>query len=140
MLNKFDNSVTPVKEDLQNIVRVNHNYIMDFCNYIESNLSAKEQIDYSKCSAAPGWNFKYKKKGKSVCTIYPSEDFFTVLITLNFDDLEKFNVIKTDFQNATIEKITDIKPMNGTKWLMLDIKENSALSEAKRLIAMKYDL
>ncbi|WP_423245054.1 DUF3788 family protein [Heliorestis acidaminivorans] len=26
-------------------------------------------MTYSKCSAQPGWNVKYKKSGKSLCTL-----------------------------------------------------------------------
>ncbi|KAB2952754.1 DUF3788 family protein [Heliorestis acidaminivorans] len=36
---------------------------------MEEAYQAKPHITYSKCSAQPGWNVKYKKSGKSLCTL-----------------------------------------------------------------------
>ena len=41
-----------------------------------------EKIEYSMCSLEKGWNVKFKKSGKSLCTIYPREGYFTILIVV----------------------------------------------------------
>jgi len=136
MINKLDSGIKPTKQDLKEIIK--DRFIDDFCAYVEKEYAPKEQIDYSKCSAAPGWNLKYKLKGKTVCTIYPDKDYFTVLITMNYNDNDKFNIVKDNFLLSTTEMIERAKPMNGTKWLMLKVSDVESLRDAKKLIALKY--
>jgi hypothetical protein len=50
--------------------------------YIEETYKAKQHLDYSKCSAQPGWNVKYKKSSKSLCTLYPMPNYFIALIVV----------------------------------------------------------
>jgi hypothetical protein len=40
-------------------------------HFIQQRYSATPKIMYSKCSGKPGWNVKYQKSGKSLCTLYP---------------------------------------------------------------------
>ena len=36
----------------------------------------------SACSWEQGWNVKFKKAGKTLCTLYPRELFFTVMVVV----------------------------------------------------------
>ena len=47
-----------------------------------SKYNCKEQIEFSSCSWEYGWNVKFKKSGKTLCTIYPRENYFTVLVVV----------------------------------------------------------
>ncbi|WP_334291177.1 DUF3788 family protein [Alkaliphilus transvaalensis] len=38
---------------------------MKLVSHIEDTYKVKPQVEYSKCSALPGWNVKYKKSVKS---------------------------------------------------------------------------
>ncbi len=51
--------------------------------HIEENYNSAPESGYSRCSGAPGWNLKYKKGGKALCTIYPDDGFFTCLISVS---------------------------------------------------------
>ena len=48
----------------------------ELTDYIQEAYNVKPQMDYSSCSAQPGWNVKYKKSGKSLCTLYPMNGYF----------------------------------------------------------------
>ena len=135
----MDNSVMPDKAQLISVAQGKaYKLLESFCLYIEKNYNPKEQIDYSKCSGAPGWNLKYKSRGKTICTIYPYDDYFIALITLNFDALEKYNIVKAEFSIPLQEKIADIKTFNGSKWVMHEIRCENDLAEAIKLISLKY--
>ena len=54
----------------------------DLISYIEKTYKVKPQNSYSCCSAQPGWNVKYKKSGKSLCTLYPMDGFFIALVVI----------------------------------------------------------
>ena len=45
----------------------------EFCGEIMGTYRCAEKIEYSSCSMERGWNVKFKKSGKSLCTIYPRE-------------------------------------------------------------------
>ncbi len=42
-----------------------------FCSEVKSSCLCKETIMYSACSWEKGWNVKFKKSGRSLCTVYP---------------------------------------------------------------------
>ena len=46
------------------------------CIFLQSSYGSVPLIQYSGCSAAPGWNVKYRKGGKALCTLYPDDSFF----------------------------------------------------------------
>ncbi len=48
-----------------------------------STYNIEPKLEYSKCSMQRGWNVKYKKRGKSLCTLYPQEGYFKALVIVN---------------------------------------------------------
>lgn len=59
------------------------------CAEIEAKYSSKAKIEYSSCSLERGWNIKYKKSGKSLCTIYLRESYFTVMVVVDRKEKKK---------------------------------------------------
>ena len=51
-----------------------------FCLEIKTKYKCNEKIEYSSCSYEKGWNIKFKKAGKTLCTIYPRKNYFTVMV------------------------------------------------------------
>ena len=49
----------------------------------------KPNLEFSKCSWEPGWNVKFKKSGKTLCTVYPRENYFTVIVVIGKKEKEK---------------------------------------------------
>ena len=49
---------------------------------LEEGYRVSPRIEYSRCSMEPGWNIKYKKSGRALCTIYPRAGFFTCMISI----------------------------------------------------------
>ncbi len=94
------------------------------------------QIEYSKCSMQRGWNVKYKKKGKSLCTLYPEQDYFRALIVINERHVEVDLFVET-FCDYIKKLYRDTKFFNGSKWLMIDIKESITLEDVKELISIR---
>jgi len=56
----------------------------DLDNLLREKHKVKPKLAYSSCAMDSniwrGWNIKYQKSGKSLCTIYPQQGFFLVLI------------------------------------------------------------
>lgn len=136
-----NNKYTPTKQELMLKVQgESGEYLQEFCSYIESTFSPKVQVDYSGCNAAPGWNFKYKKSSKSICTVYPDEHYATILITMNFDLSEIYSVVCENFSQYFRDLVDRSSGMNNVKWLMIELKERKVLEDIIRLLELKYGI
>ena len=53
-------------------------------NHLRDNYKVAPKLAYSGCAMDHniwrGWNLKYQKSGKSLCTIYPQQGYFLVLV------------------------------------------------------------
>ncbi len=137
MIDKYDARMTPTKMQLIEYTGAAKALLTEFCAHVEGSYKVKESIDYSKCTAIPGWNIKYKLKGKSFCVIYPYEDYFSIMVTLAPKDLEKYQIVKTEFGELTQRIIAEAKPFNNTKWIITEVREQGALRDALKLAALK---
>lgn len=70
----------PALEDFAAYIR--NPVFMQFCSEIKKKYRCNEKIEFSRCSWERGWNVKFKKSGKSLCTVYPREGYFTVLVVV----------------------------------------------------------
>lgn len=105
------------------------------CVLIED-FGARPKLEYSGCSM-PGWNVKYKKKGKSLCTIYPNTNGFQVLVIAN-----ERNQVEIDFFIETCcEQIRELyrntNYLNGGKWLFVEVDNTSTLEDIIKLIEFR---
>ncbi len=106
---------------------------------IESNFSTKPKIAFSVCAAKPGWNVKYKKSGKALCTLYPEEESFTALIVLGDRDIVLFDNVKQAYTDYVKKLIDDTKLFNGTKWLMIKVTDQKIADDAMKLMHLKIE-
>jgi hypothetical protein len=78
----FDKEIQPTESELASFVGTEH--FIDLHNYLCENYKIKPKIAYSNCSMDNnvwrGWNIKYQKSGKSLCTIYPQQGYFLALV------------------------------------------------------------
>lgn len=105
--------------------------------YIEDNFKVKPNIVYSACSGKPGWNVKYKKSGKALCTLYPEKGFFIVLVVLGQDNRIIFDMDRSNYSKYVLEIYDKSAIFNGTKWLMINVTDRKILEDVKRLIQTK---
>lgn len=110
-----------------------------FNNFIRERYNASPKIMYSKCSGKPGWNVKYQKSGKSLCTLYPDKDDFIALIVVTMDLLPVIEALYEELTEEIKVTIKKANPFNGTLWLMLKADSEPALRDIKQLLLLKYE-
>ena len=110
----------------------------DICSFIKQSYNASPKIAYSKCSAKPGWNVKYQKSGKSLCTLYPERDSFVALIVILTELVPAIEALSNELEQEIVEQVRRVKPLNGTLWLMIQIKNETALNSIKQLLLLKH--
>ena len=79
MIDLQDKEYCPTLEEVGEYVR--NGVFGKFCCAVKETYKAKENIEFSSCSWERGWNIKFKKSGKTLCTIYPKEACFTVKVS-----------------------------------------------------------
>jgi hypothetical protein len=107
--------------------------------YIDEAYKAKQQIDYSKCSIQPGWNVKYKKGGKALCTLYPMPNHFIALVVVGVKEEGEVELaiemgLFSDYIKELYRK-TAFSAMG--RWLMIEVKDKEVLNDIKRLIEIR---
>lgn len=98
-----------------------------FCAELMETYSCGEKIEYSACSMERGWNVKFKKSGKTLCTIYPREQYFTVMLVIGRKEKESFEAILPDCCPALLEIYNRTKEGNGQRWMMIDLEDRDEL-------------
>ncbi|WZL71960.1 DUF3788 domain-containing protein [Clostridiaceae bacterium 35-E11] len=108
-------------------------------SFIQQRYNTSPKITYSKCSGKPGWNVKYQKSGRSLCTLYPEQEGFVVLVVITLELMPVIEGISTEFHPSILEMIRTAKPLNGTVWLMIPVEDQVILDDVKQLLLLKHE-
>ncbi len=136
MIDLQDKNICPALEDISEYVR--NPVFMQFCMEIKNTYQCNEKIEYSSCSWERGWNIKFKKAGKTLCTIYPREGYFTVMVVVGTKEKARVEAILPEC-SADLQSIYDqTKEGNGQRWLMIDVEDKESLyDDLLRLIQVR---
>lgn len=132
----FDDANAPQDSDAENFI--NNQLWGELNTFIKQKYSVKPLLSYSNCSAQPGWNYKYKRKGKALCTLYPEKGFFITLIVISEKEIaatEAVLPLLTDYTKNLYKNSPLMKRMG--KWLMISVKDNDILRDVKELLRIK---
>lgn len=99
----------------------------NFCTDIKTKYNGKEKLEFSSCSWEHGWNIKFKKSGKSLCTVYPRETYFTVLVVVGRKEKESVEAILPECPAEIQELYLQTKEGNGQRWLMIDLEDKDTV-------------
>ncbi|MHB8061241.1 MAG: DUF3788 domain-containing protein [Ruminiclostridium sp.] len=109
----------------------------ELCKFIELNYSLSPLIEYSKCSMQRGWNVKYKKSAKSLCTLYPMDGHFVVLIVIGRIEQIDYEIFIGNCCEY-IRNLYNSTPFScGGRWLMIEVKEQAVLDDIITLIRIR---
>ena len=112
----------------------------DLNGFLQEQYQSKPKIIYSTCAGKPGWNIKYQKSGKALCTLYPEKNCFVALVVIPLDLVPLVQGAEIPFHPQILDQIRRGKPFNGTFWLMITVNEPAALESVKDLIALKSSM
>lgn len=109
-----------------------------FCAKLENTYKAKAKIEFSKCSWEYGWNVKFKKSGKTICTIYPRGGYFTVLVVVGAKEKESAELLLPELSPEVQNIYHQTREGNGQRWLMIDLEdEDEAYESVLKLVELR---
>ena len=109
----------------------------EFNERIQSAYQIKPCMEYSRCSMQAGWNIKYKKGGKSLCTLYPMQGYFIALVVVGSHELTEAEFLMPQCSDYVQTVFKNTKTGNGQKWLMLEVRDRGIMDDVFRLINLR---
>lgn len=123
MWDKFNREKQP---DLAVIEKFVTNLVWnELVDYIMEEYQVKPIFEYSRCNPG-GWNVKFRKAGRSLCTLYPMAGYFICLIVISQKETADFTEQLESF-SSYLQKLNETtKEGMGQKWLMIEVKDRSS--------------
>jgi len=84
-----------------------------------------------------GWEVRYRRSGKSLCTLHPEKGAFTVLIVLGKKEVEQALDRLNEFSPYVSNIITGAKQYHDGRWLWLRVLNKRSTDDIKRLLQIK---
>jgi hypothetical protein len=75
----------------------------------------------------PGWNVKYQKSGKSLCTLYPMEGFFIALVVIGNKESFEAELMLPLLSSYTQSLYQNTAFSAGGRWLMINVTDQTIL-------------
>lgn len=124
-------------EPAQIAQNIAHPCYEELVSFIEETYRISPQIEYSKCSMARGWNVKYKKGNRSLCTIYPEVGSFCCMVVIGRKEEEETRTVLPACTEYVRELYQNTQPMNGGRWMMIEVSNQEILKDVKKLLQLR---
>lgn len=110
---------------------------VDLCTHLEQAYGVSPQVQHSNCSGAPGWNVKYKRNSRALCTLYPSGGYFTAMVSVGRREATEAELMLCTCTDYLRDLYWSAKPWNGGRWLMIEVRTPEILEDVKRMIGLR---
>ena len=135
----FDAEHIPSSDEIREYLGEAKSMWDELTAYIEETYQVKPQITYSKCSAQPGWNVKYRKGSRSLCTLYPMAGYFITLVVVGSKEEEEVRTaVDAEYFTAYVKELYDKTRYSAMgRWLMIEVKDKDVLDDIRSLLSIR---
>lgn len=109
----------------------------EFNSRIQTCYKIEPIMEYSRCSMQRGWNIKYKKSGKSLCTLYPMSNYFIVLVVIGDKEMQEADFLIQRCSGYVQDVFNNTKTGQGQKWLMIEVRDKKTMDDVFTLIHLR---
>jgi hypothetical protein len=131
----YSGSNEPANEAISRFI--NNDLWSELNAYLQQTYNTQPKLAYSKCSCQRGWNIKYQKSGKSLCTLYPMQGYFIALVVMGEHEQMEVELALPTFTEYFQRLYRETKSGMGQKWLMIEVTDAAVLNDVKRCIAIR---
>jgi hypothetical protein len=93
------------------------------------------KTDFAFLGKNYGWSVRYRRNGKSLVSLYPGKDEFTVLVIISPELCEQAAAM--NLEPDTRKTLENAAPYPEGRWLFIRVKSETDLSDARKLIELK---
>ena len=112
----------------------------DLDGHLRQTYNVKPKLAYSGCNMDggqwKGWNVKYQKSGKSLCTLYPKQGYLHLLITIGargVNEAELLMPLCTEY----IQSLWGQSEFHGSRYFGIELRDENVLRDVKNLIEIR---
>jgi len=105
--------------------------------HLEEQYQVRPVLEYSRCSMQQGWNVKYKKAGRTLCTLYPMQGYYIALVVVGERERAETELVLPFFTEYLQQLYHETKTGIGQKWLMINVTNDAVLEDLKQCIAIR---
>lgn len=109
----------------------------NLCRHIENEYQSKPELEYSRCSMQKGWNVKYKKAGRALCTLYPMEGYYIALVVIGERERMETELMLPFCSEYFKRLYRETSSGMGQKWLMINVTDEAVLKDVEHCIAIR---
>ena len=84
-----------------------------------------------------GWSVRYRKSGKTLCTLTPEKGAIGVLIVLGKQESEEVLSMRNELSPKTYKLIEDTKQLHDGRWLWIRLFGAKDVDDVKKLLPLK---
>ncbi len=131
----YSNNHQPTEKEVAEYI--NNPFWADLNGFLQSQYHTLPVYSYSVCSGQPGWNVKYQKAGRSLCTLYPMPGFFIALVVIGTKEEAEAELYLPSCDPYTRNLYQSAGTLNGSRWLMIHVTSEKILDDVKGLIQLR---
>jgi len=113
----------------------------DIAVHLQQTYNVRPKLSYSCCSMDQGiwkgWNVKYKKGGKSLCTLYPKQGHFLSLVPIGLREVNEAESLMSLCSEYTQTLFKQTVSGYSGKSLAIYVTSENILQDVKELIALR---
>lgn len=84
-----------------------------------------------------GWCLRYRKGGRPLCTLYPEQGAFTVLVVLGKQEIERVQGLEGSLSAGAWAQFTGANQYHDGRWLWCRVPEDVSVADICGLLAAK---
>ncbi len=84
-----------------------------------------------------GWTVRYRKGGKTLCSLFPEKGGFIVLIVLGRKEAEKALAIRDELSSKIQKLLGNTEQLHDGRWLWIRLFTTSDTDDVKKLLQVK---
>ena len=131
----YDKNTSPSFKDMSNYVNTQLWYKLN--SFLQNTYHIRPILSYSRCSMRAGWNAKYRKGGKSLCTLYPMAGSFIALVVIGNREGHEAEMLLPLYSEYTQSLYRNTVFSAGGRWLMMLVTEPVILEDVINLIQLR---
>lgn len=108
--------------------------------YLQDTYHVLPKTVYSKCSMQRGWNVKYQKGGRALCSLYPMQGYFIALVVIGSREMNEAELMMPMSSEYTKDLFARTPAGYGGKWLMIEVRDGDILRDVENLISLRISV
>jgi len=113
----------------------------DLDTFLKQSYNVKPKLSFSNCAMDKGmwkgWNVKYKKSGKALCTLYPKQGYLLALVPVGEREMTEAELLAPLCSEYTQNLFKHSASGRSITSLAFVVENEDVLSDMKRFIALR---